>query len=188
MFIFYLRGIQGRKRFTGRSLNIRTTLKLCQGNVCVRMVSEWTLYKKKFNWKITAKKFDSKIFKIGDPMGLRLNMAVFEIFQCVKPVWMTRIQTFFLRFDESWVNLSSQGRNHDLEVLNQSISVQGTQITRRPNIRTSHPMHGSFQPLVFREDFTQINCSQSVKRKIWCCKEICQTYTTRDICWYRFGY
>ena len=51
-----------------------------------------------------------------------------------------------------------------------------------------YPMHGSSQSLVFREDFRQINCSQSVKMKIWCCKKICQIYATRDICWYRFGY
>ena len=43
-------------------------------------------------------------------------------------------------------------------------------------------------PLVLREDFSQINCSQSVKMKIWCCKEICQIYATWGICWYRFGY
>ena len=115
-------------------------------------------------------------------MGLRLNMAVFEIFQCAEPPWMTRVQIFLLKFDESWVTLSYQCRHHLFEVLNQSISVQGAPMIRRPNIRTSYPMHGSSQPLVFREHFTQINCSQSVIIKIWCCKEIWQIYATRDIC------
>ena len=49
-------------------------------------------------------------------------------------------------------------------------------------------MHGSSHPLVFREDFRQINCSQSVKMKICGSKEICLIYATRDICWDRFGY
>ena len=136
----------------------------------------------------SLQKFDSKIFKIGDPMGLRLSMAVLEIFKCVEPLRMTRVQTFLLEFDESWVILSDQCRNHDFKVLNQSINVQGALIIRRPNIRTSYPVHGSSQPLLFREDCRQINCSQSVKMKIWCCKEICQIYATRDICWSRFGY
>ena len=101
-------------------------------------------------------------------MGLWLNMAVFEVFECVEPLRMTRVQTLLLKFDESWVTLS--------------ISVQGAPIIGRPNIRTSSHMLGSSQPLVLREDFTQINCVQSVKVKIWCCKEICQVYATRDIC------
>ena len=118
-----------------------------------------------------GKGFDSKIFKIGDPMGLRLNMAVFEIFECVEPLRMIRVQAFLLNFDESWIILSDQWRNHHFEGLNQSISVQGAPVIRRPNIRTFYPMHGSSQPLVFREDFRQIHCSQSVKMEIWCCKE-----------------
>ena len=121
-------------------------------------------------------------------MGLRVSMAVFEIFQCVESLCMTRVQTFLLELDEFWVNLSDQCRNHHFEVLNQSINVQRAAIIRRPNIKTSYPMHGSSQPLVFRKHSTQINCSQSVKMKIWCCKEICQIYGTRDICWYRFEY
>ena len=84
--------------------------------------------------------------------------------------------------------ISDQCRNHDFEILNQSISEEGALIIRRPNIRTSYPMHGSSQPSVFGEPSAQINCSQSVKMKIWCCQEICQICTTRDICWYRFGY
>ena len=36
-------------------------------------------------------------------MGLRLKMAVFVIFECVEPLRMTRVQTFLLRFDESWI-------------------------------------------------------------------------------------
>ena len=115
-------------------------------------------------------------------MGLRLNMAVFVIFQCVEPLRMTRVQAFLLEFDESWVILSDQCRNHDFKVLNQSISVEGTPIIRRPNIKTSYPMHGSSQPLVFWEHFRQINCSQSVKMKICCFKKIWQIYATRDIC------
>ena len=107
-------------------------------------------------------------------------MAVFEIFECAEPLRMTRVQTFLLEFDESWVTLSDQCRNHDFEVLNQSISVRNPPISRRPNIRTSYPIHGSSQLSVFREDFRQINCSQSVKMEIWCCKEICQIYATRE--------
>ena len=95
------------------------------------------------------------MFKIGDPMGLWLNMAVFELFECVEPSQMTRVQTFLLEFDESWVILSDQCRNHDFEVLNQSINQQSAPITRRPNIRTSYPIPGSSQPLVFRKHFTQ---------------------------------
>ena len=41
----------------------------------------------KFGYKIDCKRFDSKIFKIGDPVGLWLNMAVFEIFEYVEPLW-----------------------------------------------------------------------------------------------------
>ena len=52
----------------------------------------------------------------------------------------------------------------------------------------SYPMHGSSQPLVFREHCMQINCSQSVEMKIRHCKKICQIYATGDICWYRFGH
>ena len=78
-------------------------------------------------------------------MGLRLNMTVFEIFECVQPLWMTRVQAFLLELDESWVTLSDQCRNHHFEVLNQSISVQGVPIIRRLTIRTSFPMHGSPQ-------------------------------------------
>ena len=55
-------------------------------------------------------------------MGLRLNMAVFEIFECVEPLRMTRVQTFLLEFDEPWVTLSDQCRNHDFKVINQSIN------------------------------------------------------------------
>ena len=62
-------------------------------------------------------------------MGLRLNMAVFEIFECVKPLRMSRVQKFLPKFDKSWVILSDQSRNHDFEVLNQSISVQSAPIT-----------------------------------------------------------
>ena len=118
-------------------------------------------------------------------MGLRLTMAVFEVFQCVEPLRMTKVQTFLLKFDESWVTLWDQCKNHDFEVLNQSIRVQGARIIRLPYIRTSYLMHGSSQPLVFREHFAQINCSQSVKMKIRCCKKICQIYTTRDFCSYK---
>ena len=50
-------------------------------------------------------------------------MAVFETFQDVEPLRMTRVKTFLLEFDESWVTLSDQCRNHHFEVLNQSISV-----------------------------------------------------------------
>ena len=120
------------------------------------------------------------------PPGFRLNMIVFETFECT--LRMTGVQTFFLECNESWVTLSDQWKNHDFEVLNRSIRVQGALIIRWPNIRTSYPMHRSSQPLVFQEPFKRINCSQSVKMKIWCCKEICQIYATRDICWYRFGY
>ena len=35
-----------------------------------------------------------------------------------------------LKFDESWVTLPDQCRNHDFEVLNQSISVQSAPIIR----------------------------------------------------------
>ena len=115
-------------------------------------------------------------------MGLRLNMALFEIFECEEPLWMIRVQTFILKFDECWGSLSDQCRNYHFELINQSISVQCAGITRRPNIRTSYPMHESSQPLDFREHFRRINCSQSVKMKIRCFKEICQIYATRDIC------
>ena len=121
-------------------------------------------------------------------MSLRLNMAVFEIFGCVESLRMTRVQTFLLQFDESWVTLSDQCRKHDFNVLNQSIRVQGARIIRWPNIRTSYPLLRSSHPLVFREHFSQINCSQSVRMEICYCKEICQIYATRDICWYRFGF
>ena len=57
-------------------------------------------------------------------MGLRLNMAVFEIFECVEPLRMTRVQALCLELDESWANLSDQCRNHDFGVLNQSIRVR----------------------------------------------------------------
>ena len=64
---------------TGRLLNIRSTLKLDQGKVYALMVFEWTFYVKKFSCKIHRKRLDWEIFEIGDPRGLRLNMAVFEI-------------------------------------------------------------------------------------------------------------
>ena len=121
-------------------------------------------------------------------MGLRLNMAAFEIFQYVEPLRMTRVQIFLLEFDGSWVTLSDQCGDYDFEVLDQSINAQGAPIIRRLYIRTSYHKDGSSQPLVFREHFTQINCSQSAKMKIWRCTEICQIYMTWNICWYRFGY
>ena len=125
----------------------------------VRSLSK--VFLSKISLKNHCKRFDSKIFKISEPMGLRLNMAVFESFQCVEPLRITRVQTFLSKFDESWITLSDQSRNHDFEILNQSINVQGAAIIRRANIRTSYPTHGSSQPLVFRKHFTQINCSQS---------------------------
>ena len=113
------------------------------------------------------------------PHGSSIKHGGFWDFWCMEPLRMTRVQTFLLELDESWITPWDQCRNHDFEVLNQSIKAP---IIRRPDARTSYPMHGSSQPLVFREYFTQINCSQSVKMKIWCCKEICQIYATRDIC------
>ena len=86
------------------------------------------------------------------------------------------------------LTLSDQCRKPDSRVINQSISAQCARMIRRANIETFYPMHGCPQPFVFREHFTQINCSQSVKVKIRCCKEICQIYATRDICWCRFGF
>ena len=122
------------------------------------------------------------------PHGSLIKHGGFWDFQCVVPLRMTRVQTLLCKFDESWVNLSDQCRNHDFEVLHQSINSQGAAITRRPEISTSYLMRRSSRPLAFRKDFTQINCSQSVKMEIWCCKEICQIYATQDICWYMFGY
>ena len=69
-------------------------------------------------------------------MGLRLNMAVFEIFECVVPLRMTRVQTFLLKFDEPWATLSDQCRSYNFEVLNQSINSQNAPIIRRLNIGT----------------------------------------------------
>ena len=58
---------------TGRLLNIRTTLKLGQGNVCARIVSESSFYIENFSFKIISKKSDLKILRNDDPVGLRLN-------------------------------------------------------------------------------------------------------------------
>ena len=136
----------------------------------------------------SQQKIRLKNIQIRRPHGSSVKHGGFEIFECVEPLRMARVQTSLLRFDESWVTLSDQCKNHDFKVLNQSIRVQGAPIIRRPNIRTFYPMHGSSQPLVFREHFTQINCSQSVKMKICCSKEIRQIYATRNISWCRFGY
>ena len=60
----------------------------------------------------------------------------------LRDFWMCRASAddqspdILLEFDESWVTLSDQCRNHDFEVLNQSINIQGTAIIRRPNINT----------------------------------------------------
>ena len=145
-------------------------------------------YINKFNCKITAKDSIRKYSKSATSMGLRLKHGGFW------DIWMCRASAndqspdIPLKSHESWVTLSDQCGNHDFDVLNQSISVQGDPIIRRPNIRTSYSLHGSSQPLVFREHFRHIDCSQSVGIKIWCCKEICQTYATRDISWSRVGY
>ena len=151
----------------------------------------WSL-NKVFTWRNSVLKPLQKIWSENvqkrRPHGSSIKMAAFESFECAEPLRMTRVQTFLLEFDESWVILSDQCKNHDFDVLNQSINAQDALIIRRPNIRTSFPMHGSSQALVFREDFRRINCSQSVKMKICCFKEIWQIYATRNICWYRFGY
>ena len=59
---------------TGRFFNIRTTLKLSQGDVCALMVSEEAFYTKKFSYKSMTEDLIWKIVRIGDPVGLRLNM------------------------------------------------------------------------------------------------------------------
>ena len=64
-----------QQKNTGRSLDIRPTLKISQGNIGARMVSELNFYISKFSCKIVTKKFDLKIFRNGDPVGLRLNMV-----------------------------------------------------------------------------------------------------------------
>ena len=61
---------------------IRTTLKLSQGNVCARMVSELTFYIKKFTHKIITKDLIWKYSETATP-------------------WV---------FDETWWNLASQVR------------------------------------------------------------------------------
>ena len=62
------------------------------------------------------------------------------------------------------------------------MSVQGVPIIRRADIEMSFSLPGPSEPLVYREDFVQMDCSQSVGLKIWRCEEISQIYATRDIC------
>ena len=104
------------------------------------------------------KRFDLKIFQIGDPMGLQLNLAVSSFFFMCRASAEARHS-----FWNSMILVTSwdQCRNHDFEILNQSISVQCAPITRRPNIRTSYPMPGASHPSVFRVHVRHINCSQS---------------------------
>ena len=151
----------------------------------------WSLskffYINNFYYKITTKDLILKVLWNEDPMGLRLNMAVLRF-------WMCRAsaddQSLDIPSRIGWILGNSirpvqKPRFRGPKSINQST---GAPIIRRPNIRTSYPLHGSFHPLVFQEDFRQINRSQSVEMKIWCYREICQIYATRDICWYRFGY
>ena len=62
------------------------------------------------------------------------------------------------------------------------MSVQDVPIIWRADIEMSFSLPGSSEPLVYREDFMQMDCSQSVGMKIWRCEEISQIYATRDIC------
>ena len=53
--------------FTGRWLDIRTTLKLDQGNVCAHMVSKQTFYINKFSYKIITEDSIQKYSKSAIP-------------------------------------------------------------------------------------------------------------------------
>ena len=53
--------------YTGRLLDIRTTLKLGQTNVCARMVSESSCFRNKFSYEITAKDSTPKYSKSATP-------------------------------------------------------------------------------------------------------------------------
>ena len=81
---------------------------------CARMVSWVNFLYWKSSYTITAN--DSKILKIGDPVSFRLNMTAFEVFWCVEILRMTTVQIFFLKFDESWVTLSGQSKNHHFKL------------------------------------------------------------------------
>ena len=107
----------------GRLLNIRTTLKLSQGNVHARMVFERKVFISTNLIIKSLQKIRLENIQNRRPRGSSIKHGgFFEIFQCVEPLRMARVQTFLLNLDESWVTLSDQCRNHDFEVLNQSIN------------------------------------------------------------------
>ena len=110
--------------------------------------------------KITEKDSIRKFPKSATPWVFDLAWRFLRFLNVQSLCGWPKSTTFLLKLDEFWVNLSDQCRNHDFNVVNQSISVNGSAIIRRPNIRQFYPVHGSSQPLVFREPFRQINCSQ----------------------------
>ena len=129
--------------------NSRTTLKLGQRNVGGCMVFNQRFYIEKFSHK-SVQKIRFENIQNRRPYGYSIKHDGFWYFFMCKASADDQSPNIHSKIHESWITLSDTCKNHDFEVQSQSIRVEGGPIIRRPNLRTSYPMDGSSQPLVFR--------------------------------------